>query len=940
DRPHYTNVTMPFPNKPPEVPDENPTGVYRLDFDLPEKWSERRIVLHLGGVESAYYLYVNGSEAGMAKDSRLPSEFDVTALVRPGLNTLAVVVIRWSDGSYLEDQDHWWMAGIHRSVFLYSTGHAYIRDVFARGGLDGGFTTGILDTDIEIGASDDIDEGWKIELRLLDGSGKMVGEVISTGLDGSYRAGGHKISISRQVAHVEKWSAERPSLFTLCVELQDASGKVVECTSTRIGFRSIEVRDRELLVNGKPVLLKGVNRHEHDEKLGKTVTNDSMIADIRLLKQFNFNAVRTSHYPNDPVWYDLCDEYGIYLVDEANIESHYYCDQLCSDPLWAQAFLDRGKRMVQRDKNHPSIIMWSLGNESGYGVNHDGLAGWIRTYDPSRLLHYEGAVRLENWDENENAGRRASDVVCPMYPEVDRIVSWARNTGDDRPLIMCEYAHAMGNSSGNLKEYWDAIEENEGLQGGFIWDWVDQGLLEVDEKGVPYWTYGGDYGDEPNDKNFCINGMIWPDRTPHPGMFEFKKIAQPIGAKILDEDIGLVEITNKNWFTDLSWLDAIWSIEVDGAGVSSGILILPQIGPGESGNVEIGYEKPVVPQGRECFLTLSFVTKNDLPWAAAGHEVGWEQFALRVETTPVEPPEIDATVIAEEIDGLLKVSVGERTCVFSRAHGKLETISRDGKDLLSSGPALQVWRAATDNDGIKSWSGQEGKVLGQWLSAGLDRMTTRTESFTWKKIPGGGVRVDIKSRRSFPLGENLLDHAHSYMVMPSGTIEVCDRFTVSAELPELPRIGVKLMLSPNLEQMQWFGKGPHESYVDRKAGARVGLHAGSVADQYVPYILPQENGNKTDVRWISLKDTEGMGLVFRIHGVCEASALHFSAEDLYAAFHTNELAPRDEIFLNLDVMQRGLGGASCGPDTLERYLVKPGTYELLYTIEPLNPKGR
>ncbi|MEM9777931.1 MAG: glycoside hydrolase family 2 TIM barrel-domain containing protein, partial [Chloroflexota bacterium] len=516
DKPIYTNVQMPIPNTPPFVPkDDNPTGLYKTTFTLPENWDGRNITLHFGGVESVLYVWLNGEAVGFSKGSRLPAEFDITPFLVAGENQLTCEVIRWSDASWLEDQDHWWMAGIYRDVYVYAKPQAHIFDIFAKPELDADFVDGTLKLDAFIGnPNKEKVDGYSVSMELFDGNGDPVFEKpIKKGFMEADMVM-TQANLEKQIEQPLKWSAEEPHLYTLVASLHTKAGDFLEAVSTKIGFRTVEIVGREMLVNGQPVLIKGVNRHEHDEKTGKTVSEESMLADILLLKQFNLNAVRTAHYPNDPHWYELCDEYGIYLCDEANIEAHAVYNKLCRDPKWMTAFMERGMRMVQRDKNHPSIIMWSLGNESGHGANHDTMYAWFKQYDPSRPIQYEGALApLGHTDANSwFLGYSVTDFVCPMYPSVQEIIDYARNPKGDRPLIMCEYAHAMGNSCGNLKEYWDAVRTYHGLQGGFVWDWVDQGLLLTDENGVEYWAYGGDFGEEIHDDNFCINGMIFPDR--------------------------------------------------------------------------------------------------------------------------------------------------------------------------------------------------------------------------------------------------------------------------------------------------------------------------------------------------------------------------------------------------------------------------------------------
>ena len=592
DRPQYTNVQMPFMTAPPNVPDENPTGLYRTVFEVPADWDGRRIVLQIGGAESVLYVWVNGAPVGMGKDSRLPQEFDVTPFVRPGGdNLLACAVVKWSDASFVEDQDQWWMGGIHRDVRLYSTATTYLADVFATATLDDDYRGGKLKITAKPGFSGEPEDGWEIEAQLYGDNGEAV---LAEPLRGKVKAAtkGYNpylgplgvLTLQTDVAAPRLWSSEAPNLYTLVVALRRGEEAVVEATSCRIGFRRIELGDRELLINGKPVLICGMNRHEHDPVRGKAITRESMIADIKLMKQFNVNAVRTSHYPNAEAWYDLCDAYGLYLIDETNLESHGFLRTICDDPRYASQFLYRAVRMVERDKNHPSIIVWSLGNESGYGASHDAMAGWIRHFDPSRPRHYEGAVW--GW-ETGAAGARASDLICPMYPTIESIVRWAKAdaANDRRPLILCEYSHAMGNSNGSLGDYWDAFETCPGLQGGFIWEWCDHGIAARTEDGRPFMAYGGDFGDTPNDLNFCCDGIVSADREPHPGLWEFKTLAQPVAARWADAESGQIEIRNKRDFTDLSDLSGTWALEVDGREVASGALPKLVTPPGQPGEV-------------------------------------------------------------------------------------------------------------------------------------------------------------------------------------------------------------------------------------------------------------------------------------------------------------------------------------------------------------------
>lgn len=933
DKPIYCNVKMPIPNTPPFVPkDDNPTGLYRRTFELPESWQGRRVILYFGGVESAFYVWVNGEKVGFSKDSRLPAEFDITGYVRPGQNTVVTEVIRWSDGSFLEDQDHWRMAGMYREVMLYALPQIYLADVFAQPELDENYQNGTLTVMARIGGGAEEANGYKVEMQLFDAAGQPV---FSDYVQETYEFQPWSpvaVRLSKPVDSPNRWTHETPYLYTLVVALRSPAGEAVQYNAYRIGFRKIEIKNRELLINGVPVLIKGVNRHEHDERLGKVTTPEMMLADILLMKRHNINAVRTSHYPNDERWYDLCDEYGIYVWDEANIETHSVYNRLCHDPEWRLAFLERGVRMVERDKNHPSIIVWSLGNESGYGPNHDAIAGWIRGYDPSRVVHYEGPMHL-GWD----AGHLASDLTCPMYPPVVAIIDYALNENYKRPLIMCEYAHAMGNSVGNLKEYWDAIKTYHGLQGGFIWDWVDQGLMKVDENGVKYWAYGGDFGDTINDMNFCINGLIFPDRTPHPPMVEFKKLIQPVEARAVDLEHGKVEIINRYDFISLAGLGGEWEVTVDGEVVERGKLPRLSAQPGGSETVALDYSLPALPPGAEAFLTLRFTLLEDASWASAGHEVGWEQFKLPVaaaDPVVLRANEMPALAVRDDAAGIA-IEGPAFTLVFDRASGRVSRYTWQGVELIQEGPALNIWRAPTDNDGFK-WMGPEymrAKLLTEWLEAGLNRLESRLDALECAQPAPGAAVVTAQYTWQAEGVKAGFTHQVRYTVYGNGALLMDQEVRSFGDLPPLPRVGVTLTMPPGFEQFTWLGRGPEESYVDRKAGVKVGLYQGTVDEQYVPYIMPQENGNKTDVRWAALSNGE-VGLLAAGDRLLETSVSHFSAQDLYRAYHTNELTRLDETIFNIDLAQCGLGGASCGPGTLEQYLIEPGTFRFSVLFRP------
>jgi len=949
DKPHYTNVNMPFPDEPPRVPDNNPTGCYRTILNLPASWSDRRIVLHFGGAESVLYVYVNGTPVGMSKDSRLPSEFDITSFVTIGQkNIVSAVVVKYSDASFIEDQDQWWMGGLHREVYAYSTAPVFLSDLFAVGNLENNYRDGRLKLTAKLGFVGEPEENWKIEAQLYDHKGKAtfrkpLHAVVPVGAKGSWPR--MQAEFDQAIKKPLLWSADIPNLYRLVVTLMHPNGKVVESTSTRIGFRSIEVRDRMLLINGKRVLIKGVNRHDHHDTKGKALDRETMRLDALTMKRFNVNAVRTSHYPNDPHWLDLCDEFGFYVIDEANLESHAYYHQICRSPRYASAFLERAVRMVERDKNHPCVMLWSLGNESGYGPNHDAMAGWIRGYDSSRPLHYEPGIWLQGVakqpaKEIYDVGYRVTDIVCPMYPSIETIINWAtdkKHPDRKRPLIMCEYSHAMGNSNGSLADYWDAFEKYPGLQGGFIWEWIDHGLKQKTSDGRAYWAYGGDFGDQPNDLNFVCDGVVWPDRTPHPGFFEFKHLAQPVKAVGYNLKTGVLEIRNKQDFATLDWIRSEWELKVSGKIVARGKLPALRTAPHKSEKLKLKVPTLTLEPGQEAFLSFSFSSAQKTSWCEAGHIIGWDQIALPLKRRKIVQARNKPAPWPLEIqESKTALTIGNATLklAVSIASGLIESLKFKGHDLLVSGPQLQLWRAPTDNDGIKGWK-QPWKPLGKWREQGLDHLTLKVVSTQAVPQRDGSVRLMVEHIASCAASKKAVRYQQTFTLSPEGRILAENVFTVDKALPDLPRLGVVLTLKPGFEKLTWFGRGPAENYWDRKRGTLVNLYESTVTGQYVPYIVPQEHGNHTDVRWLSLENGKA-GIRVTAQGVLEFTASHYTARDLYAAHHTYDLTPRPETILSLDYHQRGLGTGSCGPDTLPKYQLGPGTYRFAYTIEPFD----
>ncbi|HBR94513.1 MAG TPA: beta-galactosidase [Opitutae bacterium] len=934
--PHYTNVNMPFSEEPPFTPERNPTGVYARSFEVEPSWKGRRVVLHFGGVEGVLQVYLNGKFLGMNKDSRLPSEYDITEHVlwdQP--NTLKAVVIQYSDASFVEDQDQWRLGGIHREVALYSTDRIYLEDIFARTDYNPATGDGDLDLTVRVEMGATPEAGWTIDWQLLDTEGASISGDMQTQPVETSR--GKLVHWPRVGAHVEKhfaavrpWSAEQPHRYRLVISLRSPSGALVESTATWIGFRRVEIKDRELLINGKAVLIKGVNRHDHSDTKGKVVSEELMRKDLEVMKAFNVNAIRTAHYPNDPKFYDLCDEYGFYVVDEANVETHDFHNQICRDKRYLNAFVERGMRMVMRDKNHPSIIMWSLGNESGYGANHDAMAGWIRHYDSSRVLHYEGAISRGQSHSEWDQGHLATDVINPMYAHVHDLVEWVETVKDPRPVILCEYSHAMGNSNGSLKEYFEVFEKYDGLQGGFIWEWIDHGLKEITEDGEEYWAYGGDYGDTPNDANFVCDGLVWPDREPHPALFEFKKLAQPIAVTRKSADSTVFSIRSKQDFRSLDYLAAEWTLSGDGQPIASGSLQLEGIEPGASKDfdlVEVAAHQRDF-QGEMLCLRFSFKLILDEGLLAADHELAWEHFILQ-EAALISPTDVPAIAAPAEHDSLLTLTAGKLCAEISRVDGHLHSLKGSGENVLAEPLQFTWWRAGTDNDGIKLWDGQEHKPLIRWKAAGLHETT---QSLIRQKVLADGS-VQSVFKLSTPVHANAGEWTQCIRLTEGG-LWVQNELNCLAELPDLARVGNQFALPAGFEQVSYCGLGPYENYRDRAAGVWADVFETSVDELHVPYVMPQECGNRSDTRWCAFHNSES-GASLRVQALgqpFEFKASHYTDADWFAAKHTYELNARPETYVSIDHLQRGLGSGSCGPDALEKYRIQPGAYQWAFLI--------
>ncbi len=929
--PHYMNSDYVFEKNPPFIQnDYNPIGSYRTEFEIPQDWQERQIFIHFDGVESAFYLWVNGKRVGYSQGSRTPAEFNITPFVEQGKNILAVEVYRWSDGSYLECQDFWRLSGIFRNVYLFSTPDVHIRDFEVTCDLDENYQDATLFVTARVrNFGTEASLAQTVEVTLLDEDGLPVKSDVLMTERSEYIAPGAESIVKMKAAGLRphKWSAEEPHLYTVLLTLKEKGGGVLEYQSCRFGFREVEIREGQLLVNGVPVLLKGVNRHEHDPDRGHYVTRESMLEDIRLMKLHNINTVRTCHYPDDPEWYDLCDIYGIYLIDEANIESHGMGykpgETLANKPEWKIAHLDRIQRMVERDKNHPSVVIWSMGNEAGDGTNFEAASDWIHHRDPTRPVHYERAELKPH-----------TDIYCPMYARIPHLIHYAEKK-QDRPLILCEYAHAMGNSVGNLIDYWDVIERYDLLQGGCIWDWVDQGIRKTNERGQEFWGYGGDFGEPKSDNNFCINGLVQPDRSVTPKLKEVKKVYQYIKIEPLDLERGLIRLINRYYFIDLNRFNVHWAVLEDGGEILSGSVPHPDLAPGESKTLDIDLENLKPRKGAEYLLNFSVQASQASELVPEGHEVAREQFVLpfKVQTGKTEPPNKRSLQLTDT-ENALQIKGKNFSVRFDKVTGLLASYVYRGTELIVEGPSPNFWRAPTDND----FGNGMPKRCAVWKKASSYRQLDRFEIVKQEQR-----RIAIEAEYTLPDVES--KHTVTYILLNTGDLIIKNHFIPgNMELPELLRFGMRMRVPKNLRQVQWYGRGPHENYWDRKTSAFIGLYSNTVQDQYVKYVSPQENGYKTDVRWVALTQKNGVGLLAVGQPILCFSALPFSIEDLTqerrGTKHPTDLVERDFIEFNIDYKQTGVGGDnSWGARPLEKYTLHAKEYSYSFRLRPFLSKN-
>lgn len=948
--PFYTNFVYMFPPNPPHIPHEmNNVGSYQREFVINDDWDGKEIYLHFEGVSGAMYVWINEELVGYNEGSKTPATFNITDQVDLGKNRISVQVLRWSDASYLEDQDFWRLSGIERDVYLYATNSTTIKDFRVTADLENAYSDGRLNVAVEIGNAQASTTDLALHMKLLDGPVEIVKEKKKLSLADNHGT----INFNHLIPKVKTWNAEKPRLYSLVLSLKDMNGKTLEATSVKTGFSKVEIKNNRFLVNGKTVTIKGVNLHDHDEKTGHVVSEQLTVRDMELMKQNNINAIRASHYPKNPHFYRLCDTYGFYVVDEANIEIHGMGatnQGLDGDeeaiaihpayrPEWRAMHLDRTKRMFERDKNYTSIVTWSLGNEAGNGENFQATYDWLKAQDSTRPVQYEGAIAYTN-----------TDIHAPMYMRIPEMEAYAKNS-PKRPLIQCEYAHAMGNSVGNLQDYWDVIEQHDVLQGGFIWDWVDQGLLAKTDNGESYWAYGGDLGgaDFQHDANFCLNGLVNPDRTPHPSLYEVKKVYQHIKFKSYNPNTGSIRITNDYDFTDLREFDFSWRLLEEGNEIASGDFPRLNLAPRTSKNIAI--DLPDLPgEDKEYLLNVYARQRNETPLVPKNHLLAYEQFELteyRPDTFAVENSGTGLSIASENEKVI--ISGTDFTVEFNRNTGQMTSLDYGSGNLLLQGISANFWRATNDND----FGYDMPKLLAPWKAASNEQV------FTGMTVSGeeAGEVIDVLQLAENPFAENTASlRVTSNFELPSVngslsmrydvndkgevrvTVELMD---VSPDAPILPRFGTNFIIKDEYRQVTWYGRGPHENYWDRKTAALVGTYSASVAELYYPYIRPQENGNRTDIRTVRFVNEQGAGI--EIFG---PELFSFSAHHQYNADfdpgpkkqqrHTFDIVKRDLVNINIDYRQMGVGGDnSWGNLPLEKYQIQAGDMSYNYIIRPV-----
>ncbi|WP_342479800.1 glycoside hydrolase family 2 TIM barrel-domain containing protein [Paenibacillus sp. FSL L8-0340] len=904
DQLHYTNINYPFPFDPPFVPNDNPAGLYVREFTLPDNWNGKEKVAVFEGVNSCFYLWVNGQFVGYSQGSRMPAEFDISPYVRHGVNRMAVMVLKWCDGSYVEDQDLWRFTGIFRDVYLLARDSAHISDVFNRTSLSASFDSAELNCKVESTGR------LEVEAVLQDADGAEI-ERTQAVIEGQ---GTLKLHVQNPVL----WNAENPHLYHLYLFAGD------EVLHFPVGLREISIQDGVFTISGQAVKLKGVNRHDSHPELGQTIPVNHMVQDLRLMKQHNINTIRTSHYPNDSRFLELCDEYGFYVIGEADLECHGALpagdfNWFTRNPEWEKTFVERATRMVERDKNHPCIIIWSMGNESGYGENHMAMARWTKARDASRPIHYEGSDPRHGGSPDTEV----LDMESRMYASSGAIAAYASDPDTTKPMFLCEYSHAMGNGPGDLQDYWDVINRYPKLMGGCVWEWVDHGI-KIIKHGRLYYAYGGDFGDQPNDGNFCIDGLVAPDRKPHSGLLELKQVIAPVVFEAKEIGSGLIEIHNRYDFRDLSHVRVLWKLEKDGETVNQGEISGLSAGPHGSQTVEAGFGISEEP-GR-YFVTLSCRTIEETWWASPGHEISFGQFELPANQPVLFLPEARSPLQVERRDDRLVITGFDFKYGFNLGAGTFDSLVKNGMEMLLAPLSFAVWRAPADNDRF---------VKHEWMQEGYERAVTHIYRVDTIRQDGEAVELEADFSMGGYLRPPFLRGTFRWKVDATGELYLRTNVTTRDGIPFLPRFGLCVVMPEGNEEIEYFGRGPHESYIDKGHSTKIGKYMTTVDEQFVDYIMPQENGSHNETEWVIVSNELGMGLRFQSDRPFSFNASHYTPEDLTQASHQYELTRRPETIVHLDYQMSGVGSNSCGPALLAPYRLDEKEFQFELNIVPV-----
>lgn len=918
---HYSDLWYNFPINPPYVPTENPTGIYKRTFFVEESYRDKKIIIRFCGVDSAYHLWINGKEVGYSKVARNESEFDITDIIRVGEeNDVTVRVYQWSDGTYLEDQDMWWESGIFRDVELIGVPKDGINDYKVIADLDDEYKNGIFKVEAFLRTTKEVN----VTFELVDAGENTVFTKTVVAKEG-------KACIDEVIADVNHWTAETPYLYKLFMTVED-DGQIVEVIPQNVGFRNIRLNGETFLVNGVAIKFKGVNRHDYSPQNGRVVSREEIEKDIILMKQFNINAIRTSHYPNSYYLYDLCDEYGMYLIAETDLECHGFeltgdYKWITDDPSWELAYVSRMTRMIERDKNHPAIIFWSLGNESAFGCNFRKMTDVAHEMDPTRLVHYEGDFDVES-----------ADVYSTMY-------TWIENPKkpylmkdiiekSKKPHVHCEYCHAMGNGPGNLKDYQDLVYAHDKLQGGFVWEWFDHGIESFTESGEKYYRYGGDFGDDPSNKDFCIDGLIMPDRTPSPGLYEYKKVIEPITTTAVDIQKGIINLLSRYDFANLDRFNLVYKVMEDDVILQTGFMAVPSIEARANKDITLPYDLSAikVKLGAHYYVNISYQLREDTSYASSGHELATAQFELPLykEGIVVRP---EGILNVEKEHTTLHVKGANFSLDFNLVNGNLMNIVRDGMQVLSKGPRLTLWRAPISND---------MEIIDKLKKVYFLHLEHEVVMNIDYHMEGNILKVEVDTINSTTNSAWHFKTKYVYTVCPSGDILIDVEGTPSGRVdlaPDmLPRIGVSMHLDKSMEHVRYFGMGPGENYADSKEAAQMGLYANTVDGLFTNYVIPQENGNHMGCKWVSMTNDRGMGLLASTEGDFNFSASWYEDKDLDDAKHTCDLVKRDYIVFNVDYKQNALGTNSCGQWQLDKYRAKFEDFKLSFRLTPFNNK--